>query len=415
MEPEMTDVTEKGRRDGRPRVLFVSYTADQTGPTNSLRHLLNYLPDRFGVGVVSSGHGLFSEWLAEKGIPYFSLPSMTKRQIPALARLIRDEGFDLVYGNNTGSCSKNAFVASRLAGVPFICHLRGMALSRGWWKLWFLRFCEAAVAVSEATAEVHVEYAGERPRVVYNGVDVEPWSLDREAARRRLLGVTGFPEDATVLIGVAHLNPRKGQAMAVRALARIADSHPSAHLALVGALDRDPAYVAGIRDLVAEAGLESRVAVTGFQADVPPLVAGADAFVHTAVADPHPRAVLEAMTASLPVVAFAVDGVAETVLDGETGLLVPENDVAALADAMARVVASDELRQRLGRKGRRRLEAHFRAEDTARNVGDIIAEVLATRAENRPQMTEVGEAEDGEPGARVGPGGPSAVPETGTA
>lgn len=392
MEPIMrsqpSDVTGSS---ARPRILFVSYTANQTGPTNSLRHLLRYLPDRFEVGVVSAGRGLFSEWLEREGIPYYELSSMTKRNIPSLARLIRREEFDLVYGNNTGSCSKNAFVASRIAGVPFVCHLRGMAISRGWWKLWFLRFAEATIAVSEATARAHLRYTGGRkPSVVYNGVDVEPWTLDRDAARRRLLELTGFGPDAMVLVGVAHLNPRKGQAMAVRALARIADSHPSAHLALVGALDRDPGYVREIRTFIRESGLESRVAITGFQADVPPLVAGADGFVHTAVADPHPRAVLEAMTAGLPVVAFAVDGVAETVVDEETGLLVPENDVAGLAAAMGRVVADPELRERLGSAGRRHLERNFRASVTARQVGDVIDEALGRRGGRRMRADELG-------------------------
>jgi glycosyltransferase involved in cell wall biosynthesis len=362
------------------RILFVSYTADWTGPTHSLLLLVTHLRPRFEVAVLSQGTGLFSEALGREGIPYFGFPSLGKSAIPAMARLIRSKGFDLVYGNNTSRSSANALVASRLARVPFICHIREMVGHGSWLRFGFLRFADATIAVSRACAQTVARFVGQRaPHVVYNGVPVAPPEVSREEARASLLEQLGWPGDAKVVIGVGHISPRKGQQDAVRALAQIASRVPAAHLALVGAFDRDSTYVRETRALARDLGLERRVALLGFRQDVQRLLPGADVFLHTAVADPHPRAVVEAMAAGLPVVAFAVDGVAETVLNGETGLLAPTGDIPALAEALATLLEWPARRDAFGRRGRQRALTHFTAEETARHVGDIIDRTLRSR------------------------------------
>ena len=123
-----------------PSLLFVSHCAEWTGPTNSLLHLLRYLDKRFDVAVLFPGHGLFSEALEGEGIAAISLPSLERRRIPDIYRLITTGGYDLVYGNNTNGGCRNALIAAKLAGVPFVCHVRGMAKRGEWRKFGFLRF-----------------------------------------------------------------------------------------------------------------------------------------------------------------------------------------------------------------------------------------------------------------------------------
>ena len=120
---------------------------------------------------------------------------------------------------------------------------------------------------------------------------------------------------------------------------------------LVGGGPEHAAVAAAVR----RAGLDGVVALLGDRDDVPALLAAADVFVLASRSEGFPMSVLEAMAAGLPVVASAVGGVPEAVLDGETGLLVPPGDAGAVAGARARALLADgRLRARDGVGGARR-------------------------------------------------------------
>ena len=121
-------VLTSGVTQSRDRILFFSHTADWVGTTNSLLLSLKYLRHRYDVAVLLPGKGLFSDALADEGIPFFSIPDATRGSILSISRLIRRERADVVYGNNRSGRSRNVFIAAKLAGKPFVCHVREM----GW-------------------------------------------------------------------------------------------------------------------------------------------------------------------------------------------------------------------------------------------------------------------------------------------
>jgi glycosyltransferase involved in cell wall biosynthesis len=170
---------------------------------------------------------------------------------------------------------------------------------------------------------------------------------------------------------------RKRVDHAVEIMAKLLPSWPTAHLLVIGRIEREPQYTEMIRNLIRERGLSGHVHLLGLRRDVPQLLKAGDVFLHTAERDPHPRAVLEAMAAELPVVAFSVDGVAETVVDGVSGKLVPFGEVAQAANAIDALLRDTDRRLRMGRQGRRRIEESFTAERTASGVAAVIAELLA--------------------------------------
>ncbi len=364
----------------KPRVLWVSYTGNWVGPTNSLSLLLEHLQDRFDSTVLSTGEGDFTDLLEERGIPHFVIPVMGRRKLLAVTRHIRAGGYDLVYGNCTSGPSATAALASRLNGVPFICHVRskwdrGRGIERH-----LFRLSNDQIAVSRAAATAFASFVkGTRPKVVYNGV-----ALDRELpahrpARAALLTELGLGDDAVLLLSVGHVMTRKSQLDAVAAMEKVVETAPNAILLLVGRLDRDPEYVRELEAKIAAAGLERNVRFLGFRRDIDALTAASDVQVHTARIDPHPRAVLEGMLGGLPTVAYAVDGVAETVVHGETGALVEAGDVETLARELAELATDPAARNRMGAAARRLVERRFDAADTARQVGDIIEETLGKR------------------------------------
>ncbi len=359
------------------RVLFVSYTADWTGPTNSLWLLLGYLREQYDVAVLLPGHGLFSDKLTEAGIPFHSLPALNRQAIPAMWRLIRSGQFDVVYGNSTHGSSRNALIAAKLARVPVIVHVREMGWGKTWRQMGFLRLADSVVAVSQACAESIKRFVKPgRLHVVYNGVPLDGYTFDREADRAYVLGECGLPPDSVVVVSLGHLCARKGQLYGVEALAQAVQHAPNIHLLLIGSLDRDAAYVEHVRTRIREGKLDERITLLGFRQDVMRLLSGSDILLHTAERDPHPRAVIEAMAAGLPVVGFATDGVSESVLSGETGLLVLRGDVRPLAENLLALVTDSETRTQMGDAGARLARRRFSAATTADQIGAVIDHVL---------------------------------------
>ena len=222
------------------------------------------------------------------------------------------------------------------------------------------------VAISRYIAEFYRLLDDPRCQVIANGVEITR-PIERSAAFRQRWNI---PADCLLIVNVGRLVRWKGQDVFVRAAAQVAPSHPEACFAIVGGYDPDdhgqgelsggPAYFAELQALCSSLGLTDKVIFTGHLSDMSSVYASADGVVHTAKRpEPFGRVLIEAMAASLPVVATNMGGPAEIVIDRETGLLVPPGDVEALAEALQRLLADAALRQRLGQAARQRVAAQF--------------------------------------------------------
>ena len=261
------------------------------------------------------------------------------------------------------------FAASRR--VDF--HLHRNPLSR-----WKYRRVERFLCASDAIRRMLIAdgVAAERTVVVYEGVDVEriaalpPLDVHREL---------GLPAGAPVVGNVAALVPHKGQRHLLDAAARVVAEVPDARFVIVGAGELRDALAAQ----VARLGLERHVVLTGFRTDALALLKAFDLFVMSSVTEGLGTSVLDAMACGRAVVATRAGGIPESVVDGETGLLVPPGDPAALASAVLRLLRDADLRQALGRAGRVRVDARFSA---ARMVAETAAvyEALAGPSTSAP-------------------------------
>lgn len=361
------------------RVLFVTHTAEWIGPNISLVALVSRLPSHLEPVVAMPGTGPLNSELVRLGIASRSLRRLDKWSIPRLGRLILRERISLVYGNSASGVSKNALIAARLTRRPFIYHLREMSRP-GSWTNRFLRRATAVVAVSRAAADSYRGHFDGTIDVVHNGVPPEQFDHADEVLRARTRERLELPAGAVLIAHVGNVYPRKGQMEAVAAFEHVSLKSSRAHLLLLGRLDRDPSYVERVRERIGESGLRDRIHFLGFRENVSDYLAAADIFLHTATADPHPRAVIEAMAAALPVVALDVDGVGESVVPGETGLLVsPDADASTLADRLLQLIDDEGARQRLGEAGRRRAREHFSADGTADRIAGIIDRTLGSQ------------------------------------
>ncbi|UCF67345.1 MAG: GT4 family glycosyltransferase PelF [Acidobacteriota bacterium] len=276
--------------------------------------------------------------------------------VPRLAERFREEKIDVVHSHSLDTMFYGA-LAARWAGVPLVFHTQHNTLLEqytGSEKLKFrlaVRMIDKIIAVSAETDRT-LAVAGVAPArrtVILNGVDVERYQ-QREDSRDACLAARPL-----VLGTVSRLAAEKGIDRLLRALARLDGSKREPRLRVVG---EGPERVA-LEALAHELGLDDRVEFLGFRDDVIELLSQLDLFLLPSLTEGIPLALLEAMASGLPVVATKVGGVPEVIEAGLSGVLVPADDVEALAGAISELLEQAERRKALGRAAARRIEAHF--------------------------------------------------------
>jgi glycosyltransferase involved in cell wall biosynthesis len=218
------------------------------------------------------------------------------------------------------------------------------------------RAVDVVIAISEGVRAALLRAGVERDRirVVPSGIDpvsVEATPGDRAAARARW----GIGPDEVLVLVLGALERRKGHAVLLEAAARLATEGPPLRYVFCGD--------GGERTVLAAAAgrLGDRVVFAGFRRDVAACLAAADVVALPSLHEGLGVAALEAMAAARPVVASRVGGLADVVVDGETGAFAAPGDPASLAEALRRVAGDPALRARLGQGGRARVLARYTA------------------------------------------------------
>jgi glycosyltransferase involved in cell wall biosynthesis len=346
------------------------------GGQQSLLQLLSHIDrSRFRPAVLCPERGELSDRAEAMGIEaiVWPLPKVTRwppwslvRTVGRLVSIIRHRRIRLVH-TDAPRATFYAGLASTISGAALLWHVR--ACSGDWSDRWLAAFSDRLILVAEALRpRFRFHVAGEdQPKlaVIHNGVELEvpaALELQRAALRARLNVQPG----TAVMAAVGRVEPLKGTEVLLEALSRLPRGCRDYRLLLVGPVDAT--YREKLQGLAERLQLAGRVEFVGYQASVQPWIAVADILVHPSIYEAFPRVILEAMVLSKPVVASRVGGVAEAVVDGETGLLVPAEDPDALATALARCLTDVSLRERMGKAGRERVAASFSAEHHAHLV-----------------------------------------------
>lgn len=193
-------------------------------------------------------------------------------------------------------------------------------------------------------------------------------------------GGFGIPERVPLIGTVAALVDHKDHWTFLEAAARLVRGDPptpfaGAHFLIVG----DGPLRPGLEARASALGLSGRVHFAGFRDDVPAILPALDVLLFTSKEEGLGSSILEAWACGVPVVATAAGGIPELVQDGETGLLAPVGDAAALARAVERVLSTPSLRAALVAAATSRLAA-FGAGRMAEGVLAVYREVVAERA-----------------------------------
>jgi glycosyltransferase involved in cell wall biosynthesis len=332
--------------------------------------------------VITSGSGAFIEDLRRLGIPvrvlrHLGVPIHPLRDLRALREIhaaLVELRPDLIAAH-----SSKAGILGRLAGrslrVPVIFTVHGWAFTPGVPSLQAAVYRQAErlvaplatkfITVSEYDRQLGLaaRIAGaDRMVTVHNGMpDI---AEDRRADPGRV---------PVRLVMVARFGAQKDHATLFRALAELRDHRWELHLVGEGPL------MGEMQALARELGVAERVQFLGQRNDVDRILSQSQISLLVTNWEGFPLSILEAMRAGLPVIASSVGGVSESVIEEETGYLVPRGDARRLRDRIERLLTSPELRVRLGGNGRVRYQREFTLTHSVSRTLDVYRDVLAHR------------------------------------
>ena len=407
------------------RVLFINDTSRNGGPGRTVLYVLKFLdPQRIERTVLIPREGVVSRRLADANVAEtlffdaglvenifepFSRP-MERRDFDAplplkavraignvvratgmMLRLIgrvRRERFDLIFCNGTSANFAGGAIAA-IAGVPAIWHVLypSVAPPIRWLhaKLAAGKNVRSIICVSRPT-ELQFAHCRAKVQSIQTALDID--EFDPQSIRPGLRAETGIGPDTVIFGSHGRILPRKGFIELIRA-ARIvidrlsAEERKQCRFVILGDTPEDirPDHLEECRALVKELELTEWVTFLGFRPDVRSCVADFDvAVVPSVYEDPLPRAVMEAMAMSKPVVAFRMGGIGEMLDDDVEGTLVrgAPPDIEGLAAACLRYFKDEGLRLRRGRAARQRIERDFNAVNHGRVLQEEMYRIANT-------------------------------------
>lgn len=345
---------------GRGRVMHVVHSLNLGGAERLAARLAVTLSDEFDLVVAClDAAGLWAREVRDAGVPVVELlrqPGIDLALTARLARQARSHRVRLLHAHQYSPYFYTVLASLAVPGVRVLFHEHGRHYPeidspkrRAVNHHLFSRATHRVVAVSADVSERLVQYEGlprELIEVVYNGTDAPPpASPEEKSAIRRQLGLD---PDAPVMGTVGRLDPVKNLPLAIGSLTSLRSRWPTLKMLVIG----DGPARAEIEAAAREQGVADQVVMTGFRDDAAELVRAMDIFLLPSLTEGTSLALVGAMAAGVPSVASAVGGTPEVLEHGQSGLLVPSEDQAALTAAIEELLTDPERAAAMGRAGR---------------------------------------------------------------
>jgi glycosyltransferase involved in cell wall biosynthesis len=234
---------------------------------------------------------------------------------------------------------------------------------------------DRVVCVSAAQAErvLGCGVAPHRVRVIRNAARIDAFDMPDSTGRARLRELAGG--DGPIVLAAGRLSPEKGIHVLLESAPSICHSIPKVRFVVLGEGPERPR----LERRIAELGITNSFRLVGFRGDLDALIPWADVVVLPSLTEGLPNVALEAGAAGVPVVATAVGGTPEVVIDGLTGILVAREDSVALSAGVVSVLADRELARSYGISARQHLRASFSFEAQATAYQELFAELAVTK------------------------------------
>lgn len=288
------------------------------------------------------------------------------RQFRVLTKWLAEYQPDILHTHNAYP-HFHGTLAARWQKVPVILNTRhGRRIGNDWKSRVYFRLAgllaDKVVAVSDDAANLCVQDShlpANKVQRIWNGIDPQRF-------------VHTGPQAGCRAISVARLSPEKDFPTLIRAVGLAREVVPELSLTIVGDGPDRPRMEATIREL----NLQDHVHLLGERHDVPELLSQSSFFATSTLTEGISLTLLEAMAVGLPVIATAVGGNPEIVVEGQTGYLVSERNPEQLATAILRLCQAEGTWSELGRAGRQRVIEHFSINGMVRGYEALYEQLL---------------------------------------
>lgn len=317
-----------------------------------------------------------------------------RRNTSDIEAAIKAWGIDLVH---TGTAlTLGGALAAQACRVPHVWHVKEEVGQRGRVRFpysdarlvdFMAGLSDRIIVMSEFIGRIFRTHQCAKLAVVPDGVDLGPYKADTSRNLREQLGIA--PGQYLVGMVASLTSDWKRHDVYVKMAGLLARRMPNVHCIAIGSRPSSTArwphdlprrYYEEIVALARQEVPEGRLTFLDFVPDPPDIMRSLDVLVHPCDIEPFGRIAIEAMAAKTPVVGPQTGGIAETVVDGENGLLVPPGDAHAFAGVVQRLLGNEPLRTRMGEAARQRIVEHYTIETHVERIHTLYRDVLQGHA-----------------------------------
>ena len=363
-------------------ILYLSHTGSTIGGgENRLMGLIKDL-DRslYNPAVICPDAGEFSAKLETLDIPVHIcfLPGWRKagsypfRRLAAmrLAEIANRHRTDLVHTSDLW-LNYYAWRVGKSLNIPIVSHVRNLLRAEQVHKYLFDRF-DKIIAISERTKEPLVlgGVPSEKIKAIYNGIDLSRFGPD---VRKTNVLRRDYPLRKHLVGLIGRIEPFKRQKEFAHVMAEVLKVRQDVSFLIIGEpVKNQPGYFREVQETIEECGVAEHVVFTGYRRDMPEVLASLDLVISLSAGG----VVMESMASDLPVIGTRIASASEMIDHGVTGLLLPQDDIHGVAEGIARLLDDEDMRNKMGKAGRKRVEKLFDVRKNTRLVEAVYEGLL---------------------------------------
>jgi len=324
----------------------------------------------------------FGKKLRKKGIKIYELnkkPGLIPGLLPKIRKILKEENVDIIHTHNPGPLIYGTIASLFIKNIRVHTDHNSFSMSPKKRALIFSRlllfFIDKIIAVSGDVKERLIDQIKVNPKkitIVHNGVDIKKFDIDVDLPKEKLR--LGLSNDSKIIGIVARLSEEKDHYTAIKAFRLVNKKIKNSILLIVG----DGHLRKPLENFVEKNNIRN-VKFLGVRDDIPQLMNLFDVVTLTSFDEGCSYVILESMAASKPSIVTNVGGNPELIKNNETGILIPKQDIGRLSGGIIMLLKNKNLRERIGKRARKRVEIHFTIERQVHDYENLYTQIFSSK------------------------------------